>query len=191
MKEKINNFIRCSNKLDAITKSTFKNPEIDVLFCIIQDEIFVHQGLKLINVNLEQFAEGLNIDIIEAQAIVSGGAETIAEARKIIKESIEGFEVTIEESNITEVVQEDLQDGIKEKVEKVTDVVKEKVHEQIDKVQTLAKSGVELLVNELLKRIEELEARVAKLEPKEIEKPLEEVVESEQVDEDASQKREE
>lgn len=178
MKEKINNFIRCSNKLDAIAKSTFKNPEIDVLFCIIQDEIFVHQGFKLINVNLEQFAEGLNIDIIEAQAIVGGGAETIAEAKQIIRESIEGFE-----SNITEVVQEEIQEGIKEKIEKVTDVVKEKV-------QTLTSSGIELLVEELLKKIEELEARVAKLEPKEIEQKLEEVVESEQVDEDASQKRE-
>lgn len=191
MKEKLNNFIRCSSKLDAVTKSTFKSPEIDVLFCIIQDEIFVHQGLKLININLEQFAEGLNIDIIEAQAIVSGGAETIAEAKKIVKESIEGFESESGESDVIEVIQEEIQDGIKEKVEKVTDIVKEKVHEQIDKVETLAKSSVELLVDELLKRIEELEARVAKLEPKEIEKPLEEVVESEQVNEDASQKREE
>ena len=191
MKEKLNNFIRCSSKLDAITKSTFKSPEIDVLFCIIQDEIFVHQGLKLININLEQFAEGLNIDIIEAQAIVSGGAETIAEAKKIVKESIEGFQSERGESDVIEVIQEEIQDGLKEKVEKVTDIVKEKVHEQIDKVETLAKSSVELLVDELLKRIEELEARVAKLEPKEIEKPLEEVVESEQVNEDASQKREE
>lgn len=184
MKEKINNFIRCSNKLDAIAKSTFKNPDIDVLFCIIQDEIFVHQGFKLINVNLEQFAEGLGIDIIEAQAIVGGGAETIAEAKKMIRESIEGFQSEIEESDLIEVVKEEVQDGVKEKIEKVAEGVKEKV-------QTLTSSGIELLVEELLKKIEELEARVAKLEPKEIEQIEEEVVESEQVDEDASQKREE
>lgn len=183
MKEKINNFIRCSNKLEAIAKSTFKNPDIDVLFCIIQDEIFVYQGFKLININLEQFAEGLSIDIIEAQAIVGGGAETIAEAKKIIRESIEGFQSEIEESDLIEVVKEEVQDDVKEKIEKVAEGIKEKV-------QTLTSSGIELLFEELFKKIEELEARVAKLEPKEIEQ-IEEVVESEQVDENASQKREE
>lgn len=87
-----NNFIHCRNQLDVIAKTATKPKDVGVLYCILNDEIFVFQSFKVIPISLEQFAEGLNIDLNVAQVIIHHQTQTIQEAHDIIAENEREYE---------------------------------------------------------------------------------------------------
>lgn len=94
MKE--NRFIYCNNKLEIISKTALKGKSVNVLYCIVDGIAHVFQGFKVIEISDEQFAEGLEIDLLEAKAILSGEATTIETAKEFIEMSRKKFEETVE-----------------------------------------------------------------------------------------------
>lgn len=178
-KIKNNNFTRCKNKIEVVTKSTFKSPEVDVLFCILDDSVYVYQGFKLINVTLEHFANGMDISLIEAQAIVSGGVDTIEDAKAIVRKSIDTFDAEDKAKALGEAVFGEIDEKIdtlktntKEKVEDYTksmvgdfiDKTKEKVEEKAVDVIEEGKSLSEEKKLDAFEQIKNLVSRISKLE---------------------------
>jgi len=139
-KKKMNEFVHCGSKLEAVAKSSLKGFSVDVLYCIIDTEIWVQQRLKLIQVSLEQFASGMNITLVQAQAIVSG-VETLEEAKNLIKESREHFQ---------EEVVDDITEKGKELAEEVLGDTEEKLNSLGEELKEDAKGKlVDILENVL------------------------------------------
>lgn len=101
-----NNFIHCRNQLDVIAKTATKPKDVGVLYCILNDEIFVFQSFKVIPISLEQFAEGLNIDLNVAQVIIHHQTQTIQEAHDIIAKNEREYEEQLKREAETKAAEE-------------------------------------------------------------------------------------
>jgi hypothetical protein len=132
-KEKENRFIKCNTKIEAIAKSSFKGFKTDVLYCIVDEEIYVYQGLKLIRVSLEQFATGMDMDLIKAQAVAYGEGEIADE--EIADEEIAAMQEEIDEFGTEG---KDLGDavfgGMDKQLEEVSDEFKEEAEDKLKDV---------------------------------------------------------
>ncbi len=165
---KINRFIRCKNKVEAVAKSTFKGRDTDILFCILDDEIYVYQGLKLIEVNLTQFSDGMNIGLIQAQAIVAG-AEDVDEAQNVLDTSRDALEIDKKGEALQKEVFSKAEAEVKETRDEMVDEAKDRLEETRDNVvkDFFGSAKEKLDLPGLLARFTKLEARVEKLEPTE------------------------
>lgn len=122
MREHENSFTHCKNIFEVMTKTALKGKEIDVLYCIIDTDIFVFQAFKVVKIDIEQFAAGMNIDLAEAQVIVHRKPETLLEAKQMIADSLADFEKKTEQ--IKEVAIKEVKE-VKEDVLKTTQEVAE------------------------------------------------------------------
>lgn len=167
MSEKTNSFTRCNTKLEAIAKSTTKGWGKGVLYCLIGDSIYVYQNFKLINLSLEHFANGMNIGLVEAQAIVSGAANSVEEAEKMIEQERQTKTVVEEEPIVKEPekttviapVQNDVLEDILARLKILETILLEKVEQKEEEVEndgsknnqerdTESHSGEELRTNQ-------------------------------------------
>ena len=103
-------YIFCNSKSEIPLKSMFKGLQTKVLYCIVDEEIFVHQGFKTIPVTMELFAEGMGIDLFEAQRIINN---------KVLFENLE-YDKEVE-GNIK--VVDDVKDFTKTVTEKTKDTI--------------------------------------------------------------------
>lgn len=90
---KKNTYIYVNHKLEITTKTMFKGKNVGTLYCILGEQIFVKQGLSIIEVGMEQLAEGLGIDLFEAQKILAGDYRETSSA---LEEEMEGLKEALE-----------------------------------------------------------------------------------------------
>lgn len=157
--DRTNQFIRCRTKAELIVKSTFKSADVDTLFGIVEDEVYVYQGFKTMRINLEQFANGMGISLVEAQAIVNGKIDSLEEAKIIISDSINNYAAKAKD------LSEEVVINAEEKIEEVT----ENIETEISSVKETAKEVTdeklsEITPTQLFQRLIELEKRVRDLE---------------------------
>jgi hypothetical protein len=148
-----NKFIKCNTKIEALAKSSVKDKTIDTLFCLIEDKIFVRQGFQLIEVTLEHFAEGMEINLVEAQTILSGEAETVIDAKEIIKKSIEEY---IEFSPI-----ENLIDSAVNEVKNITEKI---INPKIASLEELKQQKISITYKELIEKFNQIIEKIEFLE---------------------------
>ena len=167
----MNEFTYCKNKLEVRTRSAFKPKHVDVLYCIVDEEVFVKQGFKIIQLPLIEFALGMKIDLREAQALVSKQVITLKDARRLFEEQTAPI---VEETKIIESTKDSIEDSIEELKEDKLNTIK-------DLVESVTISGIRL--NELLV----IEKKYKELMNNSIEEDVEEVIEEvieEEVEED-------
>lgn len=145
---KKNTYVYVKNRLEISTKTMFKGKDVGTLYCILGEEIFVMQGLSIIEVGMEQLAEGLAIDLFEAQKILAGDYReeslSVLEKADEVKEKLEGA-VTSKKESLEE---------------KVADA-KEDVTEQIPSIPEIPSiPSLNLPDNELIQRVTKLELLV-------------------------------
>lgn len=108
-----NDFIYCNNKYEFKARVIFNfkdKKNVGTLFGIIKGKIYVTQGLRIIEINLSDFAKFMEIDLREAQAIVSKEVDTLEGARKLFAEQVEKHS-----SSVTEEIEE-MKESLVEKV---------------------------------------------------------------------------
>lgn len=94
----MNEFIYCTSTVDILKKTFKRKKGVDVTYCIMDEKVYVRQGIKIIHIPLAEFALGMNIDIRAAQAIVSETVYTIEAALELIAEP---EEVEVEEEKVS------------------------------------------------------------------------------------------
>ena len=128
MREKINTFVHCKNMLEVMTKTALKGKEVDVLYCIVDTDVYVFQGFKTIKIDLEQFANGLDIDLAEAQVIIHRKPETLLEAKQMITESLAQLE------DVKDVVKEEIKEKISEEAAEVKETIEQLVGDVVESI---------------------------------------------------------
>ena len=172
MREKTNSFVHCKNMLEVMTKSALKSKDVDVLYCIVDTDVYVFQAFKAIKIDLEQFAAGLDIDLAEAQVIIHRKPETLAEAKQMIAESLAEFEKPIQLA--TEEVKADIsktEAEIKKAKETVQQLVGDVVENAIDYAAEYIKLKAQ--IEDLTKQLEAYKVKYGEL----VEEVKEELVE--------------
>jgi len=127
---KANSFAYCKNYFDVVSKTTTKGKGVDVLYCIIDTEIYVFQGMKILPISLDQFADGLEVDLALAQVIINQKPEDLTAARAIISRGAEEFE-QISESSIVEKAKH-VKVQLDETTKEVNSLVKDVIVDTID-----------------------------------------------------------
>lgn len=131
MREHENSFTHCKNIFEVMTKTALKGKEIDVLYCIIDTDIFVFQAFKVVKIDIEQFAAGMNIDLAEAQVIVHRKPETLLEAKQMIADSLADFEKKTEQ--IKEVVIKEVKEDVLKTTQEAAEI-KENIQQLVGDV---------------------------------------------------------
>lgn len=124
----MNKYIRVKNKSEIVTKTLMKGFKVKNLYCILDDKAFIYQGFKIIELSIEMLANGLDIDLINAQRILAG-EDIDLEEKDMLKEAFEEQmnEIKKEASDMipdTDSVTDLTQTGISDNFESIIDNLK-------------------------------------------------------------------
>lgn len=107
-----NNYVYIKSRYDLVKRNAFRGKEIDILYGIMNNRVFVAQGLKIINIGIDLFAEGMDIDLRVASLICNGHYPEVEDAiyEFNVQEGLierKPLEEVVEETEVTELKEDD------------------------------------------------------------------------------------